>query len=525
MTARDGGRADRVGFWGETTAFLALFLDNVGVLIFLSAILVFTFNYPADIVLTRMIPGTAVGVFCGDLVYTWLAMRLRKRTGRTDVTAMPLGLDTPSTIGIAYAVLGPAYLATRDAQLTWHIGMATLFLIGVVKILASCCGAWIQRIIPTAGLLGPLAGIGFLLLGFLPLLEIFKEAIVGLTALGIIFAVLIARLELPGRLPGILVAVVLGTIIHLILGYGGYLPEFRVPSLEMKLSIPVFSLEFLKTLPQSLPYLPIAIPFGIMTIIGGINNTESARLAGDDYRTRDILLTEAFTSLIAAFFGGVAQTTPYIGHPAYKKMGAKWRYTLLTGILIGVGAMIGLLSLLVALIPRAVLAPIFLFVGFEMIRQAYAEAPAPHAPAVSLSMLPVAASMTLIVLGQFLGALDVTPAALPLHLRIIHLSLTMLGNGFIITGLLWGSMLALLIDGRVGGAALSALTCALCTLVGIIHSVLPNGEVYLPWQIDGNAHYFTAAGYLSLAGLFSILRRREAGEPGGADPAAELRDS
>lgn len=29
-------------FWGETTAFLALFLDNAGVLIFLNAILVFT---------------------------------------------------------------------------------------------------------------------------------------------------------------------------------------------------------------------------------------------------------------------------------------------------------------------------------------------------------------------------------------------------------------------------------------------------------------------------------------------------
>ncbi|MGA2782695.1 MAG: hypothetical protein ABSF13_12380 [Smithella sp.] len=79
------------GFWGETTAFLALFLDNVGVLIFFSAILVFTFNYPADIILTRMIPGTAVGVCIGDLVYTWLAIRLRRKTGRADVTAMPLG--------------------------------------------------------------------------------------------------------------------------------------------------------------------------------------------------------------------------------------------------------------------------------------------------------------------------------------------------------------------------------------------------------------------------------------------------
>ena len=152
--------------WGETTAFLALFLDNVGVLIFFSAILVFTFNYPAEIILTRMMPGTAVGICAGDLVYTWLAIRLRRKTGRTDVTAMPLGIDTPSTIGIAYAVMGPAYIATRDAQLTWHIGMATLFMIGVVKIFTSFFGGWVQRIIPTAGLLGPLAGIGLLLLDF-----------------------------------------------------------------------------------------------------------------------------------------------------------------------------------------------------------------------------------------------------------------------------------------------------------------------------------------------------------------------
>ncbi len=201
-------------FWGETTAFLALFLDNVGTLIFFSAILVFTFNYPADIILTRMIPGTAVGICIGDLVYTWLALRLRKKTGRADVTAMPLGIDTPSTIGIAYAVMGPAYIATRDAQLTWHIGMATLFMIGTVKIITSFFGGWIQRIIPTAGLLGPLAGIGILLLGFLPMIELFNEAIVGMVALGLIFTALMSKLRLPGRLPGVLLAVILGTGIH-----------------------------------------------------------------------------------------------------------------------------------------------------------------------------------------------------------------------------------------------------------------------------------------------------------------------
>jgi AGZA family xanthine/uracil permease-like MFS transporter len=149
---------------------------------------------------------------------------------------MPLGIDTPSTIGIAYAVMGPAYIATHDAQLTWHIGMATLFMIGCVKIFTSFFGGWVQRIIPTAGLLGPLAGIGLLLLGFLPLIEIFNEAVVGMVALGLIFTALMSKMQLPGRLPGVLVAVILGTGIHFALGFEGYLPQFVVPSLKMSFS-------------------------------------------------------------------------------------------------------------------------------------------------------------------------------------------------------------------------------------------------------------------------------------------------
>jgi adenine/guanine/hypoxanthine permease len=501
---RDGQR-----FWGEATAFLALFLDNLGVLVFLSAILIFTFNYPARIILERMIPGTAVGVLFGDLIYSIMALRLRKKTGRKDVTAMPLGLDTPSSIGLAYAVLGPAYVATHDAVLTWHIGMATLFLIGSVKIITSFLGDWVRRTIPTAGLLGSIAGVGLMLLAFLPMVEIFNETVVGMVALGLIFAVLLGRLELPGRLPGVLVAVLLGTGLHFFLGYSGYLPEFQKPSFEMSLCLPVFSSGFLADLPKAVQYLPIAIPFGLLTIIGGINNTESARLAGDDYRTRDILLTEALTSLIAAFFGGVAQTTPYIGHPAYKKMGATWWYTLLTGLLVGLGSLVGLLSLVVSLIPRAALAPIFIFIGFEIVRQAYKEAPSEHSEAVSFSFLPAIASLIMIVLGQFLGAAGITPDKLPVHLSVMLQSLTVLSNGFIMTALLWGAMMAFVIDRKAKMAAIYALICAVFTLFGLIHSIRSTGEVYLPWKVPSQAHYMIALGYVLLGGIFLTLKNPE----------------
>lgn len=498
--------------WGEVTAFLALFFDNVGTMIFFSAILIFTFNYPAEIILTRMIPGTAFGIFLGDLIYTWLAVRLARKTGRTDVTAMPLGIDTPSTIGIAYAVIGPAYLATHDAILTWHIGMATLFMIGIVKIIVSFFGGWIQRVVPTAGLLGSLAGVGLLLLGFLPLVEIFSAPVAGLAATGLIFAALFAKLHPVGRLNGVLAAVVLGTVAHFALGYFGLAAEFKIPSLMLRFSLPTLSVDFLQTLPQSLQYMTLAVPFGILTIVGGINNTESARLAGDNYRTRDILLTEALTSLAASFFGGVAQTTPYIGQPAYKKMGARWGYTLATGLCVGAGSVVGLLALFVGLIPRAVIAPILIFIGFEIVHQAYRESPPAHSPAVSLAFLPVIASLVMIILGQFLGALGIATDQLPPHLRTMHASLSMLANGFIVTGLLWGSLLAFLIDAQTRHAALCASVCGLLTLFGIIHSILPNGALYLPWQVKSGLHFSVAAAYFALAAVLLLVGKSKPGK-------------
>jgi AGZA family xanthine/uracil permease-like MFS transporter len=106
------------------------------------------FGFPEDLVYRRMFPGTALGVMFGDLVYTWMAFRLAKKEGRSDVTAMPLGLDAPSTIGMAFTVLGPAYLAAKarmpehEAAISaWQVGMACMILIGLFKVGMSFVGA------------------------------------------------------------------------------------------------------------------------------------------------------------------------------------------------------------------------------------------------------------------------------------------------------------------------------------------------------------------------------------------------
>src|SRR6476469_7417633 len=126
--------------------------DNVANLVILVAILVGAFNFPRDLVLHRIVPGTAVGVLVGDLIYAALARRLARRTGRSDVTAMPLGLNAPSVFGMSFAVLA------------WKMGMAVTVLVGVFKMGLSFAGNAVRRAMPRAGLLGSIAGVGIALI-------------------------------------------------------------------------------------------------------------------------------------------------------------------------------------------------------------------------------------------------------------------------------------------------------------------------------------------------------------------------
>jgi AGZA family xanthine/uracil permease-like MFS transporter len=485
---------------GDLNAFFGLVLDNLTNLVVLSGILVGVFGYPAASVYQLMIPGTALGVLCGDLIYTWLAFRLARHSGKTDVTAMPLGLDTPSTIGVSLAVLGPVYIETKDPILTWQVGTATLMFIGVFKIIFSFFGDWVRRHVPQAGLLGSLAGIGIALLAFFPVMKIFSAPTAGLVSLGIILYSIVARRRLPFGVPGAFAAVAAGCLLYYAMGGWGILgAKVSVPSFEIHPALALFSLQFVHGLGRAIGFLPIAFPFALLTIVGGINVTESARVAGDEYQTRDILLTEAVATVVAALFGGVAQSTPYIGHPAYKAMGGRAAYTLATGLFVGVGGMLGIVSTVVALIPEAAITPILVFVGIEIVVQAFTATPPRHAPAVAFAMVPIVGYLVLVRMDSVVGSLG-PGLALPVPVLSEHLILRAVGHGFVLTAMLWGGLLADLIDEKLKSASLYAAVCAGFALFGIIHSVTPSGDIYLPWRLNHDLVWQIALGY----GLLSV---------------------
>ncbi|MEX0939412.1 MAG: permease [Pirellulales bacterium] len=509
---------------GDVNAFFGLMLDNIADLFLTVSLLAGFFEFPATFAFHYMIPGTAIGVLVGDLVFSAMAFRLARRTGRQDVTAMPLGLDTPSTFGMAFFVLGPAFLAAKAAGLspeeaarhTWHIGICAIFVSGLFKLLCALGSNWIRRVIPRAGLLGSLAAIALVLISFLPLLEIMRSPLVGLVALAVILTTLVARVELPARVPGALGALLVGTAMFYLMRWLNLpLGEVEVAALNPADALwpvawlEVFRFEWLSAMDDTLRYLPIVLPFALATVVGGIDCTESAAAAGDEYDTGRIVAVEGAATLLAALCGGVIQTTPYIGHPAYKAMGGRAAYTIATALFVGSAGVCGYFAYFYEFIPKPAIYPILIFIGLEITAQSFHATPRKHYAAVALACTPAMAALVVIYSDKLLGAagLSIDDLAPPLAAEIQ--SLRVVSNGFIVTSLLWASWLAALIDRRLVMAAAYAGTAAACSLFGLIHSPVAGAALVLPWSLPenvpqaalGQTPVYLAAGYAAVAML------------------------
>jgi AGZA family xanthine/uracil permease-like MFS transporter len=503
-------------------------LDNIADLLLAVGLLTAVFGFPTNVALRYMVPGTAIGVFVGDMLFFWMAFRLARRTGRDDITAMPLGLDTPSTFGMVFFVLGPAFLAKKQALgvvdsdpndalvleaaiYAWHIGICSIFLSGLFKLLCALGSNWVRRVVPRAGLLGSLAGIALVLISFLPFTELLRFPVVGLVALAIILMTLVARIPTPGRVPGALAALLVsGTIYYIMVGAGWLEHDWSQLETAKAALLPyewtsVFRFEWTQVLSDSIVYLPIVIPFALATVVGGIDCTESAAASGDEFDTGKVIAVEAVATLVASLCGGVIQTTPYIGHPAYKAMGGRAAYVLATAIFIGSAGLLGYFGFLYAIIPKATVFPILIFVGLEITSQSFHATPRRHYAAVVIACVPALASLALIYIDKFLGEMAAHGIGLEQlsgELQTEIATIRALGNGFIITSLLWASALAAMIDRKLRMAAICMAVAAALSLFGIMHSPFPGAAMFFVLNLDAASQQTPlsfAAGYLLIA--------------------------
>ena len=479
---------------GDINAFFGLMLDNVAGLALL-VYLLSEFGFPVDFAIAYMVPGTAIGVLVGDLLFFFLAFWYAKKTGNSDVTAMPLGLDTPSTFGMALFVLGPAYAAATEggmsqeaaAMHTWHIGMCAILITGVIKAVLSFFSGWIHRVVPRAGLLGSLAAIALVLITFEPLTQIAKTApIVGFASLALVLVTLIGKQRLPAGIPGALAAVVVGTAIYyLLLGIGSVndMELVERPASSAINFLPLewleaFKFEWLGKFSHTIPYLGFVVPFAVATVIGGIDCTESAASVGDEFHTPTVIGVEAFATLLAACCGGVIQTTPYIGHPAYKAMGGRAAYTLATALFIGAAGILGFFSLMFVYIPKAAIFPILIFIGVEITASSFQVTKKKHYAAIAMACLPAIAKLVVLNITPYVVEMGFTFKDPDLAKSWLYANV--LAGGFIFTSLIWAAATAKMIDRKYLSAGIFLALGGVFTLFGIMHSPLAGDRMFLP---------------------------------------------
>ncbi|KAA3612926.1 MAG: NCS2 family permease [Planctomycetota bacterium] len=485
---------------GDVDGFFGLALDNLVQLLLIDSFCRLVLGFPAELVYGRVLPGVAVSLLVGNLFYARQAMKLARQSGRSDVCALPYGINTVSLIGHVFLVMLPAKLAAEaaghpdPAMVAWRAGLLACVGSGLIECGGALVADRIRKATPRAALLATLSGIalGFISLGFV--FRVFERPIVGFATLAIVMAVYFgkASLRLPSalggwRLPGGLVAVILGAGLAWMLGYApvgespspaGFCPP--VPVLA-DLGEVIWSGEWLR-------YLSVILPMGVANVVGSLQNIESAEAAGDPFPTRPSLLINGLGTMAAALFGSCFPTTIYIGHPGWKGMGARAGYSVLNGVFMTLVCLTGTVSYLVWAVPVDAGAAILIWIAVIITAQAFQATPRHHAPAAAMGLLPgVAAWGVLLLKSGFrtgvqlsagpdqarekLASLDFDSQILPAFHQLdlwVHGAFA-LEQGFIFTSMILAACAVAVIEGRFRVAAAWCAVAAGLSLSGLIH--------------------------------------------------------
>ena len=516
---------------GDIDGFFGLALDNLVQLLVIDALCRHVLGFPAELVRGVILPGTAMSVVFGNLFYAWQAKRLGDRTGRADVTALPFGVNTVSLFAFVFLVMLPARLAAEAAhardpvRVAWQAGLVACLASGAIELFGAFVADRIRRATPRAALLSTLAGIalGFISLGFL--FRAFERPLVGLATLGVVLLSYFGRVRFRGRLPGGLVAVGLGTVLAWATGVA---PVGEPPASAFAFSPP---LPVLSALWEALrgghlrTYLSVIVPVGLFTLVGSLQNIESAEAAGDAYPTLPSLAVNGVSTLVAAALGSCFPTTLYIGHPGWKALGARAGYSVLNAAFVGGVAVTGTLGLITWAVPIDAGLAIVVWIGVVISAQAFQATPREHAPAVVLGLLPAIAAWGVAMAKAGLRAAGMgAPGGAPFSVALLEAfrrSDVWIGGGFaleqgfIFTAMILSAATALVIDRRFARAAAWCFSAALLAATGLVHSyAFAEGDTVMTLR-PAWAH---AAGWAAMGLLFLAAPLVTEPEPGEGHP-------
>ncbi len=500
---------------GDVDGFFGLALDNLVQLLLIDALCRTVLGFSDELLYARVLPAAAVSLVVGNVFYARQALRLARETGRSDVCALPYGINTVSLFAYVFLVMLPAKLAAEaagaadPARVAWQAGLAACLGSGLIELGGAFVAERLRRATPRAALLSTLAGIAltFIAIGFL--FRTYARPLIGFTTLAVILLTYFGKVRFKGGLPGGLVAVALGTLLAWLTGVA---PAGAAPAGQIGFFPPVLVLGDLwasVARGDLATYLSVILPMGLFNLVGSLQNLESAAAAGDTYPTAPSLAANGIGTLAAALFGSCFPTTIYIGHPGWKALGARAGYSTANAVFFALVGLTGTLGLIAWAIPVDAGMAIVLWIGLVITAQAFQATPREHAPAVVVGLLPgVAAWGALMAKNGLRAAGYGAPGGPALSEDLIPKFLASdtwihgvfaLEQGFIFTAMILSAVTVAILRRRFNVAAGWCLAAAALSAAGLLHSYqfTPADTVVSltpawPW----------AAGYAVMAVLF-----------------------
>jgi AGZA family xanthine/uracil permease-like MFS transporter len=505
---------------GDWNAFFGFGTNILVNLLTLTTLLLYVVKMPPEIVFGRILPATGVMLCLSTMYYAWLAYKLAKKTGRTDVCALPSGTSVPHMFVVTFVIMLPIALTTGDPIKGWEAGLTWVFIQSFVLMVGGFIAPIIRKITPRAALLGTLAGVSISFISMSPALNMFMTPVIGVVCFAIILLSWFGGVRYFRGIPAGLVAIGVGSLIawgsNLFgLNYGGMSLEKLTQSFTnfgFSIPLPAFShifsgFEFLGVI------LVTAIPFGIYDLVEALDNVESAAVAGDEFPTTRVLTADGVISLIGCSLGNPFINAVYIGHPGWKSMGGRIGYSAATGIVVIILCTFGIISLMSSLIPIVAISPILLYIGMLIGAQAFQETPKSHAPAIILSLTPHLAAWGKMLIDNSLGAAGTNAAAVGMdklgQVGVLYHGLEIMGGGAILSGVILAAVAAFIIDRKFMRAAYFSAAGAVMTFFGLMH-----GE-----KIGINMSPVVAISYLLVTAIligcakFAVVAPKPAEEP------------
>lgn len=502
---------------GDLDGFFGLALDNLIQVLVLLALTRGLLRFPSELVFGRMLPGIAVSLVIGNVFYALQARALAQRTGRSDVCALPYGINTVTLFAHVFLVMLPVKLEAMASQglsegaaceRAFQAGLIATIGSGLVEAGGSYAIQWLRRVTPRAALLSTLAGIAvtFIAAGFL--FRTFASPLVAFLPFGVVLLTYFGRVRFPFGIPGGLVAVLLGTTLAYATGLAHWdSAAVSAATAELGFRPPIPQLGSLLDGLRAGYFgltLAVVVPMGLFNVVGSVQNLESASAAGDDYPTVPSLVANGVGTILGAAFGSPFPTTIYIGHPGWKALGARLGYSIINGVFFTVLGLSGAAALAATLIPIESGMAIVLWIGIVMVAQAYQATDKAHAPAVAVGLLPAIAAWGALMLKNGVRAAGGTfgPALIPALAQgdIAAHGLFALESGFLLTSIVWAAATTYILERRFLVAAAWALAGAGLSAIGMIHgyAFTPGDVVQVvqpSWQFAG--------GYALLAALLA----------------------